>query len=134
MLRVALAVAAGLLLLWLALLLALWRVAPEGARLREAARLLPDVLRLVGRLARDRTMPRGTRVRVWLLVGYLALPFDLIPDVVPVLGQADDAVLVVLVLRHVIRRAGADAVRRHWPGTQEGLAAVLRWGGAPPGA
>lgn len=132
MLRIALAVAAGALLLWLGLLVALWRVAPEGARLREAARLLPDVLRLIGRMARDRTVPRGIRVRLWLLVGYLALPVDLVPDVVPVLGQADDAVLVVLVLRHVVHRAGADAVRRNWPGTDEGLAVVLRWGGAPP--
>jgi uncharacterized membrane protein YkvA (DUF1232 family) len=69
------------------------------------------------------------RVRVALLVGYLVVPFDLVPDVVPVIGYADDAVVVALVLRSVVRRAGAEALRRHWPGTPEGLAVVLRLAG-----
>lgn len=117
---------AGLLLLWVLLLAVLWRVRPEGSVLREAVRLLPDVVRLVARLARDRGLPRGVRVRLWLLLGYLASPVDLVPDVVPVLGWADDAVLVVWVLRAVVRRAGDDALARHWPGTPDGLAAVRR--------
>ena len=66
------------------------------------------------------------RVRLWLLLGYLALPVDLVPDVIPVIGYADDAVLVVWTLRSVLRRAGADALERHWPGTPDGLAAVRR--------
>jgi uncharacterized membrane protein YkvA (DUF1232 family) len=70
------------------------------------------------------------RVRVALLVVYLAVPFDLVPDVVPVIGYADDAVVVALVLRSVVRRAGAEALHRHWPGTPEGLALVLRLAGA----
>lgn len=68
--------------------------------------------------------PRGVRVRLWLLLAYLALPVDLVPDFIPVLGYADDAIVVVLVLRSVVRRAGPDAVARHWPGTAEGLAAL----------
>lgn len=117
-------VASGLLLVWLLLLLALWWVKPPAEGLRSAVRLLPDVLRLVGRLARDRSLPRGVRVRLWLLLGYLALPIDLVPDVIPVLGYADDAVLVVWTLRAVARRAGPDALERHWPGSPDGLAAV----------
>jgi len=117
-------VAAGLLLAWLLLLLALWRVRPSSDRLRDAVRLLPDVLRLVARLARDRSLPRGVRLRLWLLLGYLALPIDLVPDVVPVLGYADDAVLVVWTLRAVARRAGPEALERHWPGSPDGLAAL----------
>ncbi|MGY1687945.1 DUF1232 domain-containing protein [Geodermatophilus sp. SYSU D00804] len=116
----------GLLLCWLALVAALWVARPDELRARELVRLLPDVLRLVRRLAADRSLPRGVRVRLWLLLGYLALPVDLVPDVVPVIGYADDAVAVALVLRSVVRRAGADAVRRHWPGTDAGLAAVRR--------
>lgn len=61
---------------------------------------------------------------MWLLLAYLALPVDLVPDFIPVLGYADDAIVVVLVLRSVVRRAGPDAVARHWPGTAEGLAAL----------
>lgn len=126
MLRTLLSVVAALLLLELALLLGLWLARPDELRLGEAARLLPDVLRLVARLARDRSLPRGVRVRLWLLLAYLASPVDLVPDVVPVLGQADDAILVVLVLRGVVRRAGRGALERHWPGTPDGLSAVLR--------
>jgi uncharacterized membrane protein YkvA (DUF1232 family) len=120
------AVLAGLLLLWLLLLGVLWATRPSDVRLRELLRLLPDLLRLVRRLAADRTLPRGIRVRLWLLLVYLALPIDLVPDFIPVLGYADDAVAVALVLRSVIRRAGPDALTRHWPGTPEGLAALRR--------
>ena len=119
-------VLASLLLCWLVLMAVLWATRPDDLRLRELLRLLPDVLRLVHRLAGDGTLPRGVRVRLWLLLGYLALPIDLVPDFVPVLGHADDAIVVVLVLRSVVRRAGAEAVARHWPGTPDGLAALRR--------
>ena len=120
------AVAAGLLLLWAGLLVVLWRVRPDDGRLREALRVLPDVLRLTARLARDASLPRGLRLRLWLLLGYLAVPVDLVPDFIPVIGYADDAVLVIWTLRSVARLAGAEAVDRHWPGTPEGLQSVIR--------
>jgi len=127
-----LAVVGGLLLCWVVLVAVLWWRRPEETRLRDLLRLLPDVLRLVRRLAGDRSLPRGVRVRLWLLLAYLASPVDLVPDVVPVLGYADDAVVTVLVLRSVVRRAGPEALSRHWPGTPEGLAAVRRAAGLPP--
>ena len=65
-------------------------------------------------------------MRLWLLFAYLAMPFDLIPDFIPVLGYADDAIIVCTVLRSVVRKAGAHAVRRHWPGSTDGLCAVWR--------
>ncbi len=126
------AVGGGLLLLWLALLTTLWitrRNSSDQATLREVLRLLPDVIRLMRRLATNHDLPRGVRVRLWLLLGYLLFPFDLIPDFVPVLGYADDALLVALVLRSVTRRAGADALARHWPGTPAGLRTVQRLAG-----
>jgi uncharacterized membrane protein YkvA (DUF1232 family) len=116
----------GLLLCWLVLMAVLWATRPDDLRLRDLLRLLPDVLRLVHRLAGDGTLPRGVRVRLWLLLGYLALPIDLVPDFVPVLGHADDAIVVALVLRSVVRHAGAAAIDRHWPGTPDGLAALRR--------
>lgn len=119
-------VAGGLLLVWAALIIALWFRKPDEVGLQDAMRLLPDVLRLVKRLASDRTLPAGVRVRLALLIAYLALPIDLIPDFIPVLGYADDAVIVALVLRSVARRAGGGALAKHWPGTPEGLAAVQR--------
>lgn len=121
-----LGVLAGLLLIWLTLITALWANRPDEMPLRELLRLLPDVLRLLRRLAADGSLPRGVRMRLWLLLGYLASPIDLIPDFIPVLGYADDAIIVALVLRSVVRRAGPDALARHWPGTPEGLTALRR--------
>lgn len=116
----------GLLVCWLILLAALTLARPKGNVLTEAVRLLPDLLRLISRLARDRTLPRGTRRLLWLLAGYLAFPIDLVPDFIPVLGYADDAIAIALVLRAVVRRAGAEALERHWPGTEDGLNVVRR--------
>ena|SRR5689334_10359429 len=120
------AIGAGALAAWLALLIALLLIRPKGALLAEAIRLLPDLLRLLRRLAADAALPRGVRVRLALLMVYLALPIDLIPDFVPVIGYADDAIIVAFVLRNVVRRVGIQAVRAHWPGTEDGFAALAR--------
>ena len=117
---------AGVLLCWLVLMAVLWARKPDELRLTELLRLLPDVARLLRRLAADPALPRGVRVRLWLGLAYLASPVDLVPDVVPVLGYADDAVVVALVLRSVVRRAGPAAVEGHWPGTPAGLEALRR--------
>jgi len=119
---VAVAVAAS----WMALVVALLVVGPKGNLMAEAIRLLPDLIRLLRRLAADRTLSRGIRIRLWLLFGYLALPIDLIPDFIPLIGYADDAIIVAVVLRSVVRRAGLPAVQRHWPGTPDGFAALAR--------
>jgi uncharacterized membrane protein YkvA (DUF1232 family) len=124
-------VTAGLSLAWLALIIALVIVRPRGGLLRESLRLLPDVLRLIRRLAADPTLPRGVRIRLGLLLAYLAFPIDLVPDFIPILGYADDAIIVTAVLRGVVRRAGIDAVRAHWPGTDDGFAALARLTGLP---
>ncbi|UOT02294.1 DUF1232 domain-containing protein [Rhodococcus opacus] len=118
--------AAGLLAVWVVLALALWRSRPDSTRIGETIRVLPDVLRLLRRLAADPDLPRGVRVRLVLLLVYLAVPIDLIPDFVPVIGYADDVIIIGLTLRSVIRRAGPQVVARHWPGTPEGLEAVRR--------
>ena len=111
---------------WLLLIAALVVVRPKGPLLKEALRLLPDLLRLLARLAADTTLPRGVRVRLGLLLAYLAIPFDIVPDFIPVLGYADDAIIVTAVLRAVVRRAGLPAVRRHWSGTDDGFAALCQ--------
>lgn len=117
---------AALLLSWLVLIVALLIVRPRGNLLVEALRILPDLLRLIPRLAADKSLPRGVRVRLALLVVYLALPIDLIPDFIPVLGYADDAIIVSVVLRSVVRHAGLEAVRAHWPGTDDGFGVLAR--------
>jgi uncharacterized membrane protein YkvA (DUF1232 family) len=122
-------IAAVLVGTWLLLIIMLLWLKPKEAVLSQAARLLPDLLRLLRRLASDPAVPFPIRVRVWLLVAYLALPIDLVPDIVPGLGYADDLIITVLVLRWTMRRVGLDTVRRHWPGTADGLAALCRLSG-----
>ena len=126
---VLLAVLGGLLLLWAALLVLLWRTRPADLTVRESLRLLPDLVRLVRRLAADRSLPRGVRIRLWLLLGYLLSPVDLVPDVIPVLGYADDAIVVAIALRRVVRTAGEEAVLRNWRGSEAGLSIVRRLAG-----
>jgi uncharacterized membrane protein YkvA (DUF1232 family) len=124
-----LGVLAGLLLLWIVLIAALWLAKPDQTSIREALRLLPDLLVLLKRLASDRAMPTGVRVRLWLLLAYLALPIDLVPDFIPVIGYADDAVIVALTLRSVARTAGLDGLRQHWPGSDGGFKALVKVAG-----
>jgi uncharacterized membrane protein YkvA (DUF1232 family) len=123
---VALAVVVAVVVSWLFLLAGLVVLHPSGSSLRDAARLVPDTARLVHRLARDPTIGPGARLRLWLLLAYLAFPIDLVPDLIPVLGYADDAIVIGLVLRNVIRHAGADVVRRHWPGNPGGFDVLAR--------
>jgi uncharacterized membrane protein YkvA (DUF1232 family) len=117
---IAMAIAWGLFLVALVLL------RPKGMPVAEAKRVVPDTVRLLRSLASDPTLPKGVRRRLSLAVFYLALPIDLVPDFIPVIGYADDVIIVALVLRSVIKRAGPDAVAEHWPGTEEGLAMVKR--------
>lgn len=119
-------VAATLVVVWLLFIVFVFAIRPDGSSLREAARLLPDTLRLIRRLASDHEIPRGVRWPVWLLIAYLAMPIDLIPDFLPIVGYADDAILVSAVLRRVIRRSEPDKLRQHWPGSPEGLITLQR--------
>jgi uncharacterized membrane protein YkvA (DUF1232 family) len=130
--EVAIGVAVGLLLVWLALIAALYVVSrrqDDRTTFTDVLRLLPDVVRLLRRLVADGTLPRGVRIRLGLLIGYLLFPLDLVPDFIPVVGYADDAVIVAIALRSVAKVAGPDALDRHWPGTPDGLRALKRLAG-----
>jgi uncharacterized membrane protein YkvA (DUF1232 family) len=81
---------------------------------------------LCKRLLADGRVPRRGKLALALLLPYLALPFDLVPDFIPVLGQLDDALLVAAALAYVARGAGPEVVRELWPGSESGLRAVLR--------
>ena len=121
---VVLGLGVGLLAAWLALVVALLVLRPSGGNLRESLRLLPDVVRLLRDLAADSSQPRGVRWRLGGLLVYLALPIDLVPDFLPVIGYADDVIVAVWVLRSIVRTVGVDEVRRHWRGTDDGFAAL----------
>ncbi len=126
--RLVLILAAVLLASWLVLIVALVVArhrSPDATGWRDSVRLVPDALRLVRRLATDRGISRLVRLPVWLLLGYLLSPIDIVPDFIPVIGYADDVILIALVLRQLTRRAGADKIEQHWPGTSAGLVTFL---------
>ena len=116
------AVLAGYVALTVALLIA----KPADGVLRESLRLLPDVVRLLAKVATDRATPRGAKIRLGLLAAYLASPIDIIPDFVPVIGYADDAIVTAWVLRSVARRVGLEQLRGHWAGTPDGFDTLCR--------
>lgn len=63
-------------------------------KLRSLGRTLKREVRLYQLLLQDQRTPILARVLLLLAVGYLLLPFDLIPDFIPVIGQLDDALIV----------------------------------------
>jgi uncharacterized membrane protein YkvA (DUF1232 family) len=93
---------------------------------RAFAGFIPDCVVLFKRLATDPRVDRRRKALLVVMTAYLALPFDLIPDFIPVAGQLDDAVLVALVLRTVLRGPGPTVVREHWPGPEQSLRLILR--------
>lgn len=71
-------------------------------------------------------MPRRRKLLLAALVAYLAMPIDLIPDFIPVVGQLDDAIAVVLVLRLFVRGGNEPLIREHWPGPEDSLRLLLK--------
>jgi uncharacterized membrane protein YkvA (DUF1232 family) len=131
----ALGILGGVVVVWLALIGLLWwasRRRSSSVGVKDALRLVPDVIGLVRRLIVDRRVPRGVRIALGALLVYLVLPIDLIPDVIPVLGYADDAIVVAVVLRFATRHAGSEALDRHWRGTAEGLESIRLFAGLAP--
>ena len=96
---------------------------------RALAGFIPDCVVLVSRLARDRRVSKARRLVLFGVLAYLALPIDLVPDFLPGIGQLDDAVLLGLALRLVVRDGGSELVREAWPGPQASLTLVLRAAG-----
>jgi uncharacterized membrane protein YkvA (DUF1232 family) len=96
---------------------------------RAVAGFIPDCVVLVGRLARDPRISLPRRATLWLVLGYLLLPIDLIPDFLPVAGQADDAVLLAIALRVLVGGAEPEMVRAAWPGPEASLRLIMRAAG-----
>ena len=114
--------------LYLTLLVALL-ISGRRAHARAMSRFLPDCVVLFGPLLRDPRLARRHKLLVAGVVAYLATPFDLVPDFLPVVGQLDDAIIAALVLRRVLRGAGPQLLAEHWPGPAESLALLTRLAG-----
>jgi uncharacterized membrane protein YkvA (DUF1232 family) len=101
-------------------------LAGRSPHARAVAGFVPDCIVLFQRLLGDARMPRRYKALVVALLGYLALPFDVVPDFIPVAGQLDDAVVVALTLRAILRGAGLEMIEEHWPGPRSSLSIILK--------
>ena len=79
----------------------------------ETAKQIPTYARLVWALARDPRVPMGQKAVLGGIAAYLALPLDIIPDFIPVIGQMDDLAVLILGLDWFLRNAPADVVEEH---------------------
>jgi uncharacterized membrane protein YkvA (DUF1232 family) len=113
------------LIAYAAVVLALIR-AGRRSDARALAGFIPDCVVLFRRLIVDQRVPRSRKLLLAGLIVYLASPIDLIPDFIPVAGQLDDAILVALVLRIVLRGSGEALVLEHWPGPRQSLGVIRR--------
>ncbi len=94
--------------------------------MRTLLRALPDLARLIGRLALDPVLPRTAKLALAAAVVYLMSPIDLIPDFVPLIGYLDDALLAAVVLDGVLNFVDRGVVLRYWPGSPQSLDKLAR--------
>jgi uncharacterized membrane protein YkvA (DUF1232 family) len=93
---------------------------------KQLARLLPDLAALLRGLMRDPRVPRGSKVLLVVAFVWVISPIDLLPEFLPVIGPLDDVIVVAIVLRHIVKRAGPEVVAEHWRGDPGTLAAAMR--------
>ena len=101
-------------------------ILPPGGKLplpshlmRDSALLLPNMVKLVGRLLLDPRVPRRSKIVLGMAAAYVASPIDLIPDVIPVVGWADDVIILLFAVDKLIERAGPELVDEHWDGSRD---------------
>jgi uncharacterized membrane protein YkvA (DUF1232 family) len=116
----------SLVVAWLVLAIGLLALRPPGQSVRDFAKVFPDSIRLVRALYRDPSLPASVRWRLRIALIYNVQPINLIPDFIPVIGFADNVIVIIWALRGTVRTAGISAVERHWHGSATGLTTVYR--------
>lgn len=97
-------------------------IPPQGQSIQgrqmalDAVLMIPNLVKLVGRLLTDPRVPRRAKVMLGFAAAYVASPIDLIPEFIPVIGWADDLLILVYALDSLIERAGKEVVEEHWDG------------------
>jgi uncharacterized membrane protein YkvA (DUF1232 family) len=91
---------------------------------KDAALMVPNLLKLIGRLLKDPRVPRRSKVALGLAAAYVASPIDLVPEFIPVVGWADDLVFMLFAIDSLIERAGPEIVEEHWDGPGDVLGMI----------
>jgi uncharacterized membrane protein YkvA (DUF1232 family) len=88
----------------------------EQATTRDLVFALPDIAKLLYRVVRDRRVSMFVRGGLVAAAAYLALPFDVVPDWIPFVGQLDDVVILTFGVRTLLRQVPDPILREHWTG------------------
>jgi uncharacterized membrane protein YkvA (DUF1232 family) len=83
---------------------------PILKRLKTVARRISEELDVYRRVLAHPKTPTAAKVLLWIAIAYLCLPFDLIPDWIPVLGFLDDVLLVPALVWIALRLVPRDIV------------------------
>ena len=113
---------------WVVAIAALWFFGRKVAA-KQLARAIPDLVALCRGLVSDPRVPLGSKLLVGGALVWVLSPIDLVPEFIPLLGPLDDVIVVGLVLRHLIKRAGVEVVQEHWRGDPLVLRTALRLAG-----
>jgi len=122
------------LVAWLAAAVVVRRNRPPREIAVPAVEILPEIVALARRLGTAPDVPRRHRLGLLVLRGWLVSPIDLIPDFLPAVGQLDDLIIAVAVLRRVVVRLDPARLDELWPGTPDGLALLRRLLAGEPAA
>ena len=117
-------IAAGVIAASWVVLIVLARRLPPGLA-KDLASFLPDCVTAARRLRHDPRVPRRAKVAVAFAAVWLVSPIDLVPDLLPVIGQFEDVVVVALVLRYAARRVPREVLLEAWPGRPDLLNRLL---------
>jgi len=89
---------------------------PESSNLWDLVFLLPDFFILFIRLMADKRVPKDRKVFLSIAIGYIVLPLDFIPDIVPILGHIDDFIFAVITLDILLADIDKNIITELWPG------------------
>ncbi len=85
-------------------------------RMKNLLLFIPNMILLCARLMKDARVPGIEKALVAGAVIYAIIPLDFIPDIIPFVGQIDDAYLIAVTLLRLMNRTDAEVVREHWNG------------------
>jgi len=97
--------------------------------MRALLRALPDIARMIMRLAGDPVLPKAAKIALAVAVLYLVSPVDLIPDFIPGLGALDDLLVAAILVDGILNYVDRGLVLKYWPGSAESLERIARAAG-----
>jgi uncharacterized membrane protein YkvA (DUF1232 family) len=86
------------------------------SRMSNLLMFLPNLVALCFRLLADARVPAAEKALFAAAIVYAIVPLDFIPDILPFIGQVDDAYLIALTLLRLVNRTDEHVIRENWHG------------------